>query len=45
MVVFQAESEAAARDIVAADPGVQSGLLQVSMLRRWDPRDWDTYLE
>lgn len=44
LVVLQAESEAAARDIVAADPGVRAGLLQVNMLRRWDQRDWDAYI-
>ncbi len=40
MVVLRARDEAAARAITEADPGVQSGLLVLGMLRRWEPRDW-----
>jgi uncharacterized protein YciI len=44
LVVFRAANEREARDIVNADPGVPSGLLQVNMLRRWDLRDWDAHV-
>jgi len=40
MMLIRAPDEAAVRALVEADPGVQSGLLVLGMLRRWQPRDW-----
>ncbi len=40
MMLIRARDEAAVRAVVEADPGVQSGLLVLGMLRRWEPRDW-----
>nr|WP_298728598.1 YciI family protein [uncultured Steroidobacter sp.] len=38
--VFEAESDAIAQSIVAADPAVVAGVMECT-LRRWNVQDWD----
>ncbi|WP_116807918.1 YciI family protein [Steroidobacter cummioxidans] len=38
--VFEAESDAIAQSIIAADPAVTTGLMECT-LRRWNVQDWD----